>query len=142
MPEGKTIAQLHIGDKVSCTHTFTLDDAKRYAELIGDYNPIHFDDEFAMKTKFKGKIVHGMMVAGYISRLIGMELPGPGCIYAGQNIQFRKPVHYGDAITTVIEVLQMEVNRNRVVLATRCYNQEEQLVIDGDAVVLPRLPAE
>lgn len=136
--EGKTIKQINVSDYAENKHMINSQIIEKYAETVGDKNPVHLDDVFAAKTPFKKRIAHGMLIAGYISEAIGMELPGPGCIYAKQELLFTKPVYIGDEITVRIEVVGKNEEKNRVELSTICYNQDEEIVIKGTAVVLPR----
>ena len=113
-----------------------------FAGLTGDNNPMHIDDEFASSTRFGGRIVHGLLTSSLLSSVIGMKLPGPGCIYMSQNLRFVKPVHIGDTVcarTTVVEVI---AEKQRVRMATECLVRGEK-VLDGEAVVwVPKKPAE
>jgi len=83
---------IKIGDSASLTKTFNEKDVLTFANISGDYNPIHVDAEFAATTRFEHQIVHGMLIAGMISAVLGMQLPGPGCIYLKQDLKFRAPV--------------------------------------------------
>lgn len=136
--EGKRIDQLSVGDCAEASYAITEADCAAYAQVTKDYNPVHFDDDFARSTPFKGKIAHGMILAGYISGVIGTELPGPGCLYESQSLAFLKPVYFGDVITVRVSVTERKEARNRVVLKTECINQHEELVLTGEALVLPR----
>jgi 3-hydroxybutyryl-CoA dehydratase len=106
----------------------------RFAELSGDFNPLHFSPTFANTTLFKSPIVHGMLTAALISTVIGSRLPGPGCIYISQNLRFKAPVRAGDLVTAraVIEALMPE--RKRATFRTSCWVGEKQ-VVDGEAVI-------
>lgn len=138
MVQGKTIEQLKPGDTVQKTHLVTQQLVETYGEVVGDRNPVHFDDAFAAETVFQKRIAHGMLIAGFISEAIGMDLPGPGCIYAKQDLCFTAPVYFGDRITVTIRVAEVAAERNRVTLETVCTNQDGQTVVKGTAVVLPR----
>jgi 3-hydroxybutyryl-CoA dehydratase len=106
---------------------------EQFALATGDRNPIHFDDAYAAETRFGGRIAHGMLIGGLISALLANELPGPGTIYLGQQLQFRAPVRPGDQVRCEVEVT--EVDGRRVTLATRAW-VEGTLVVDGTARVL------
>lgn len=138
MIQGKTIHQLNVGDQIQKIHKVTQELVEVYGNAVGDKNPVHFDDAFAAGTVFKKRIAHGMLIAGFISEAIGMELPGPGCIYAKQDLQFVAPVYFDDTITVDIHVADVLVEKNRVILDTVCTNQNGQVVVKGTAVVLPR----
>ena len=96
--------------------------------MTGDLNPAHTNEEYAKTTHFKTRIAHGMLSAGLISAVLGMQLPGPGTIYTGQTLKFLAPVHIGDTITATAEIKSLDLERNRVVLTTTCTNQELSLI--------------
>ena len=125
-----------VGDSASMTKTFTDEDVRTFAEISGDKNPIHLDDEFATQTRFKKRLVHGILTSGMISALLGMELPGPGSIYMQQTLNFRAPVFIGDTITATVTVTKVRQDKPILTLATECKNQENTVVIDGEAVLL------
>lgn len=124
------------GDHASLTKTFTDNDVRTFAEISGDHNPVHVNDKFAANTRFKQRLVHGMLTAGMISAVLGMQLPGPGCIYLKQEINFRAPVFIGDTITATVTVTKVREDKPIVTLSTVCKNQEGVEVIDGKAVLL------
>ena len=133
---GKTIHEMKIGDTASMAKTVTEYDIYQFAGVTGDFNPIHINKEYASGTFFKGRIAHGMLSAGFISAVVGTKLPGTGCIYVSQTVNFRAPVRIGDTITTTAEVVELMVEKNRVRLKTTCTNQDGTLVVDGEALML------
>ena len=134
---GKSIEELKVGDKASFTKTITETDVYLYAGVSGDLNPAHINQVEAEKSMFKGRIAHGMLTASLISTVLGCYLPGPGTIYLGQNLKFKKPVRFGDTITAVGEVISLDTDRNKAVLKTTCYNQNDEVVIEGEATCMP-----
>ncbi len=138
MEHGKTIDQLNIGDRASISKLITERDVIRFAELTGDINPIHMDKFYAEQTIFGERIAHGMLTASLISAVLGMKLPGPGNIYISQSLKFRAPVKFGDVIEAEVEVIEKIPERNRVRLRTTCRNQDDTVVLEGEAVVIPR----
>ena len=138
MEHGKTIDQLNIGDRASISQQITERDVIRFAELTGDINPIHMDKFYAEQTIFGERIAHGMLTASLISAVLGMKLPGPGNIYISQSLKFRAPVKFGDVIEAEVEVIEKMPERNRVRLRTTCRNQDDTVVLEGEAVVIPR----
>lgn len=138
MEHGKTIDQLNIGDRASISQLITERDVIRFAELTGDINPIHMDKFYAEQTIFGERIAHGMLIASLISAVLGMKLPGPGNIYISQSLKFRAPVKFGDVIEAEVEVIEKIPERNRVRLRTTCRNQDDTVVLEGEAVVIPR----
>lgn len=136
--DSKSFRMLHIGDYAEKTDTVVYENAEIYAALTGDYNPLHFETEEAYRSRYKRPIVHGMILAGFISGLIGTVLPGSDCIYEMQSLEFHRPVFYNDTIHTRITVVDTDVSRNRVTLQTECFNQLHDLVLSGKAIVLPQ----
>ena len=86
------------GMSTSYTRTVTEKDITQFAEVSGDTNPVHLDEEFAATTRFKKRIAHGMLSGSYISTVVGTKLPGPGCLYVSQTLKFRAPVYIGDKV--------------------------------------------
>ncbi len=129
-------ADLAVGRVAELAHTVTDADIRGYAEITGDRNPAHADDVWAAKSRFKGRIAHGMLTAGFISAVLGMEMPGAGAIYLSQTLRFHKPVRIGDRITARAEVLELFPAQKRVRMATRCTNQMGEVVLDGEALLL------
>ena len=131
--------KIKVGDVASLTKLMSDQDVVWFAEASGDRNPIHLDDNYAATTQFGKRIAHGLLVAGLISAVLGTQLPGPGCVYLSQTLQFRSPVFIGDTITATVEVLKVREDKPIVVLRTVCTNQHAQTVIEGEAVlVTPR----
>lgn len=126
------------GDSASFSKTITEADLILYCGVSGDTNPLHIDAEYASKTRFGQRIAHGMLTAGLISTVLGTKLPGPGAIYAGQTLQFLKPVFLGDTITATATVTAYNRERGRLTLATVCRNQRDEDVLTGEADILYR----
>ncbi|MCL1917509.1 MAG: MaoC family dehydratase [Peptococcaceae bacterium] len=135
--QGYTVKQLEIGQKASFSKTVTETDVYLFAGVTGDINPAHVNEEYAKNTMFKGRIAHGMLSAGFISAVLAMNLPGPGTIYIAQTLKFRAPVRFGDTITATVEVLEKNEEKNRVILKTVCSNQDNKVVLEGEATVMP-----
>jgi 3-hydroxybutyryl-CoA dehydratase len=138
---GKTIDQLKVGDRAEFTKTVSESDIYLYAGLTGDLNPAHINEAYAVKTFFKTRIAHGMLIAGFISTVLGTKLPGPGNIYMSQEVNFLAPVHIGDTITARVELVEIMVEKKQARFKTLCVNQEGITVLDGEAIVSPpRMP--
>jgi 3-hydroxybutyryl-CoA dehydratase len=137
---GKTIDKLNIGDTAKFAKTVSESDIYLYAGITGDFNPAHINEDYAKNTFFKTRIAHGMLSAGFISTVIGNELPGTGSIYVKQDLRFLAPVRIGDTITARVEVIEIMDGKNRVRLKTVCVNQEGRQVLDGEAIVSPPKP--
>ncbi|MDP2838677.1 MAG: MaoC family dehydratase [Syntrophales bacterium] len=134
---GKTIEQIKLGDAAEFSKTVAESDVYLYAGITGDLNPAHINEAYAGNTFFKTRIAHGMLTAGFISNILGMQRPGPGTIYMRQSLSFLAPVRFGDTITARAEVVEVIAEKNRVRLKTTCTNQEGTVVLDGEAMVSP-----
>ncbi|HLF87453.1 MAG TPA: MaoC family dehydratase [Anaerolineales bacterium] len=128
--------QFKPGQKATLSKTFTEANVQAFAEASGDKNPVHLDEAYAQTTRFGKRIVHGMLVAGLISAVLGTQLPGPGTIFLGQELSFKAPVYIGDTVTAEIEVATVRDGKPIVTLKTNCYNQDGTLVIEGKAIVM------
>ena len=128
-----------VGDFAETQRVITEEDVFLFAGITGDRNPLHTSKEFAAKTRFGERIAHGMLTAGLISAVLGMKLPGPGCIYLSQTLQFLGPAKIGDEITARVEVLEV-ISERRLRMRTRCFNQRSEVILDGEALVVPPSP--
>ncbi len=127
---------IKVGDSASITKSFSDEDVRKFAEISGDKNPVHLDDEYAAQTQFKKRLVHGMLATSLISAILGTELPGEGSIYLGQSISFRAPVFIGDTVTATVTVIKVREDKPIITLETVCKNQDDVVVIEGEAGVL------
>ena len=125
-----------VGDSAEFTKGVSEEDVYLFAGITGDRNPVHTSKEFAEKTRFRKRIAHGLLTAGTISAAIGMKLPGPGCLYLSQTLEFKAPVFPGDEITARVEIVDV-ISEKRLRMKTQCFNQEKILVIDGEAIIVP-----
>ena len=130
------IDELRVGQSAEMAKTVTESDIALFAGVTGDFNPVHVDAVAAEKTRFGGRIAHGILSAGFISPVIAMRLPGAGSIYLSQSLRFTKPVRIGDTVTARVEVLEVLATKRRVRLATACRNQHGETVVEGEAVVM------
>ena len=136
----KTINEIKVGDAAEFAKTVSESDIYMYDGVTGDLNPAHINEAYAEKTFFKTRIAHGMLSAGYISAVLGTQLPGPGTVYLKQELKFLAPVHIGDTITARAEVTEQVIEKNRLIFKTTCTNQDGELVLDGEALVSPPRP--
>ncbi|AMA73789.1 MULTISPECIES: MaoC family dehydratase [Aneurinibacillus] len=127
---------INIGDKAEISKTITNEDIVAFAELTGDVNPIHLDEEFAKKTFFKERIAHGMLTASFISTILGTQLPGTNTIYLSQNVKFKAPVKIGDTVRVIAEVVEKRDDKKIIKLHTTLVNQNGITVVEGEAVVM------
>lgn len=125
-----------VGEQASLSKTITDHEIKQFAMLSEDHNPVHLDEEFARRTRLGRRVAHGMLGASLISAVIGTKLPGPGSIYLSQTLRFLKPVYIGDTITAQVTVIGVREDKPIITLETVCYNQDNELVITGEAVIL------
>lgn len=132
-----TINEMKIGQSANVSKTVTETDVYLFAGISGDLNPAHTNEIVASKTMFKTRIAHGMLGASFISAAIGMQLPGPGTIYIGQDLKFTAPVHIGETVTATVTVVELNVDKNRAILETVLTNQDGVVAIKGQAVVMP-----
>ena len=134
---GKTISELTVGESASFEKTISESDVYLYAGITGDFNPAHVNAIEAEKGMFKERIAHGMLTAGLISAVLGTKLPGPGCVYLGQELKFTKPVLFGDTIRAEVTVLEIREEKNICKLTTVCTNQNGDVVLQGVATMMP-----
>ena len=127
--------QFQEGDQFRWERYISAEDVKRFAEIVGDLNPIHLDEEFAGKTFFKKRIVHGAFLAGLISKVLGMDFPGQGTVYISQNSVFKRPVYVDTNVSVEIKVTQVIPEKRRLVLDTNILNAEGEVCLTGSATV-------
>ena len=130
-----TFDEIAIGDTATYTRLITNQEVEAFAAISGDHNPLHLDPEYAATTAFGECIAHGMLTGALISAAIAMQLPGPGSVYLGQNIQFRAPVFLGDTLTVTLEVVDKHGKRPWVTVGCTVENQEGKTVAKGEAQV-------
>jgi phosphate acetyltransferase/phosphate butyryltransferase len=134
---GLTMKDVAVGDVAEITYTVTAETIREFVTASGDDNPIHSDAAFAAGTRFGRVIAPGMLTGSFISSVIGTRLPGPGTIYLSQSFRFMRPAYIGDRVTARVEVAEHVAERNRLRLATTCVNQDGELILEGEAWVLP-----
>ena len=125
-----------VGDRAELTKTIEQADIHAFADITGDHNPVHVDEEFAKTTRFGRTIAHGMLSASLISAVLAIKLPGEGSVYLGQTLQFVAPVFPGDQITARVTVKEVREGKPIVKLETICINQRDEVVIRGEATIL------
>ena len=130
------IDELAEGQSAEISKTVTEADVVLFAGITGDLNPAHIDDVAASESRFGGRIAHGMLVASFISTVLGMRLPGPGTIYLSQSLRFTAPVRLGDTVTARVEVAELVPAKRRARLTTTVRNQRGETVVEGEATVM------
>jgi 3-hydroxybutyryl-CoA dehydratase len=126
---------LVVGQSAEYSKQVSDSDVMSFAEITGDFNPVHVDADAAAKTRFGGRIAHGMLSAGLVSAAIANRLPGPGAIYLAQTLRFTAPVRLDDTITVKLTITEL-LPKKRVKLSTVCLNQNGETVLDGEATIL------
>jgi acyl dehydratase len=124
---------MKVGDTASRSLTLTAEHVATFAELTGDYNPLHFDEDFASKTKFGRLVVQGGLTTGLLHALVAMDLPGPGTVFLSQEWKFTAPVFIGDTITAQAEVTSVHATKPVCQLSIRVLRQEDEVVLEGEA---------
>ena len=113
---GRTFASLSEGDEGRWTHTIAAEEVDGFAALSGDDNPLHMDDAYARTIGFQGRVVHGMLLSAWLSRVLGTHFPGPGVLWLSQSIRFARAVYIGDSVEVVVRVKHKAVELRTLVL--------------------------
>ncbi len=127
---------LKIGDKYSTSREVTDEVIRKFAEVSGDYNPIHLDEEFAKTTRFGKRIAHGMLSGAFISAILGNEFQGRTVIYLSQTLKFTAPVFIGDTVTATATITNIREDKNIVTLETICTNQDGETLVKGESAIM------
>ena len=122
-----------VGQRASRSLTLTSEHVKTFAQLTGDYNPLHFDPEFAARTKFGKLVVQGGLTTGLLHALVAMDLPGPGSVFLSQNWKFTAPVYIGDTITAEAEIVSVHESKPVCQLKVKVARQTGETVLEGEA---------
>lgn len=123
------------GDGFSFERYISAEDVQQFADVVGDHNPIHLDAEFAERSFFKNRIVHGAFVAGLISKVLGMDFPGQGTVYISQTSVFKRPVLVDTTVKVEVKVTEVLTEKRRLVLDTNVYNEKGEICLTGSATV-------
>ncbi|MEE4270707.1 MAG: MaoC/PaaZ C-terminal domain-containing protein [Thermoanaerobaculales bacterium] len=136
MLENLTYDEIEVGQTATYSKTVADRDLRLFAVISGDVNPVHLDEEYARTTPFKGRIAHGMITGALVSAALALKLPGPGTIYLGQNLSFRKPVYIGDTLTVTLQVTEKRDDKQFISIGCEVANQDQEMVATGDALVM------
>ena len=128
------ITEITIGMTASYTQTISDADVKAFAGISGDHNPVHMSEDYAKNSRFKNRIAHGLLTASFFSAIFGTKLPGEGCVYAGQNLQFKRPVYLGDTVIAKVTVVAIDTLKKRVTFETVC-TVKDRVVTTGTAEI-------
>jgi len=118
--------------KITVTEKLVSD----FSVISGDFNPLHMDENYATKTKFKKRVCHGMLLASFLSRLVGMYLPGKNALYFSQILNFISPCFINDIITVKGEIINKNYSTKIITIKTSIVNQKNELILDGEAKVM------
>ena len=135
------VTPLVVGQKATRSMTVTAEHVKTYAELSGDYNPLHFDQSFCARTRFGRLVAQGGLTTGLLHALVAMDMPGPGSVFLNQNWKFTAPVYIGDTITAEATVLEVHASKPVSQLAIVIRNQSGETVLEGEAWCYRMQPA-
>lgn len=124
---------MEVGQTASRSLTVTESHVVRFAEITGDYNPLHFDETFASKTRFGRLVAQGGLTTGLLHALVAMDLPGPGTVFLSQNWKFTAPVFIGDTITATVEVRSVHATKPVCELGVLVKRQDDEIVLEGEA---------
>lgn len=137
--EGYGITELEVGQSAEITRLVDDEAVRKFAEVSGDFNPLHMDEEYAKRSPFRGRIAHGALIASYISCVLGSHLPGPGSIFAGMTMRFERPVRIGDTVIARATVTEVDVKARKAKLACVCEVEGEPcLIAEAEVVVRKR----
>ena len=128
--------ELKIGDNFSTSREVTDELVRKFAEVSGDHNPIHLDEEFAKTTRFGQRIAHGMLSGAFISAVLGNEFRDMKIVYLSQTMKFTAPVFLGDTVTASATIIAIREDKNIVTLETNCINQKGETLVKGEAAVM------
>jgi 3-hydroxybutyryl-CoA dehydratase len=135
------LEDLSVGQSASYTRTVTEADIQKFGEVSGDMNPLHFDEDYAKNTIFRGRIAHGILSVAFISTVLGTKLPGAGSIFLSASVRFKAPVRIGDSVVASCTVKEIDTLKGRVVFDCNC-KVGEVVVVEGEALVrVPSRPA-
>jgi len=129
------IDQLKPGMSASFEKTVTERDVELFGEVSGDLNPVHFDEEYARKTIFRGRIAHGVLSLSYVSKVLGMDMPGPGTVFMSATTRFKAPVRIGDTVTTICTVKEVLPEKRRVMFDCVC-KVKDMVVVEAETLVM------
>src|SRR5277367_834161 len=123
------------GDEAKFSKLITAEDVEAFAKLSGDRNPLHMDDKFAARTHFQRRVVHGMLIANYLSTLVGMQCPGPGALWTEQSLRWPSPVFIGDRVQVTLKVTHKSIGSRTLVIEAKAVNQDGKVVMEGKGTV-------
>lgn len=137
MKESYSIEEIKIGMFESYSKTITDLDVQNFAKLSGDMNPVHLDEEYAEKSRFKKRIAHGLLSSSFFSAIFGTKLPGKGCVYVSQNLTFKRAVYLGDTVTAIATVTKIDLVKKRAFFDTKCFVKNKAVITGTAELYIP-----
>jgi acyl dehydratase len=126
-----------IGDSHEVDFSFTQDEVNEFCKISGDFNPLHWDNEYALTTSFKRPIIHGALIASVFSRVMGMEFPGQGSVYLKQTSEFKRPLYIGIIYTARFKIENINTEKHTAEIKTQVFDREKgKLMVDGMATAM------
>ncbi|PUE54815.1 acyl dehydratase [Limnohabitans sp. Rim8] len=129
---------LEIGMTASYSQTITDADIKSFAEISGDNNPVHIDDEFAADSQFGRRIAHGLLSSSFFSALFGTKIPGPGCVYVSQSLKFLRPIYLDDTVNASVTIKRIDKQKRRIFFNTVCTVKDKIMILGKAELYLPK----
>jgi 3-hydroxybutyryl-CoA dehydratase len=131
------IDEITVGQKASLSKIITDEHVRKYADLSGDINPVHLDESYAKQSRFRKRIAHGMLSAGLFSSIFGTKLPGEGCVYVSQNLNFKRPVYIGDSVIATVTVQAINSVTQKVLFDTICTVMNKKVIVGSAEIFIP-----
>ena len=137
-PDSLTFKKISVGYSKEFQIKIDSEMLRNFANISGDFNPLHIDPDYAKTTQFKQQVCHGMLLSSYFSKLIGMHIPGKNALYFSQSLNFRSPCFIGDVVTVKGKVLEKRDTTKMITIKTEIFNQNSICLVDGIAKVIVR----
>jgi 3-hydroxybutyryl-CoA dehydratase len=131
------IEEIKIGDSAEISKLMSPDMVKAFAEISEDFNPVHLDENYASKSRYKKQIIHGLMATSLFSGLFGTKLPGEGCVYKSQNILFKRAIYIGDTVTARVEVTDVDIKKKLLLFSTCCFVKKKIMIYGNSEIFIP-----
>lgn len=132
------VESIDVGMSATYSQTISSEDVERFSEISGDKNPVHLSDEYAEHSRFGRRIAHGLMSASFFSALFGTRIPGPGCVYMSQSLEFKRPVYIGDRVDAIVTVTAVDVAKGHVSFDTVCKVSGKIVIAGGAKIFVPK----
>jgi 3-hydroxybutyryl-CoA dehydratase len=131
------LTDISVGDFVEIKKKMTLDMVKSFASISEDFNPIHLDEKYAVNSRYKRRVVHGLIAVSLFSGLFGTKMPGEGCVYKSQNIRFKRVIYIGDVVMARVEVTHVSIKKKLITFTTCCF-VNGKVMIEGESEIFAR----